>query len=31
MPADYEVALSSKGMAHFKSDKVQYWIAIEAK
>jgi len=31
MPADYEVALSSKGMAHFKSDKVQYWIAINSK
>lgn len=31
MPTDYEVALSSKGMAHFKSDKVQYWIAIESK
>lgn len=29
--ADYEVTLSSKGMAHFKSDKVQYWIAIESK
>ena len=31
MPADYEVTLSSKGMAHFKSNKVQYWIAIEAR
>jgi hypothetical protein len=31
MPYDYEVALSSKGMAHFKSDKVQYWIAINSK
>lgn len=31
MSADYEVALSSKGMAHFKSDKVQYWIAIESR
>ena len=30
IPADYEVALSSKGLAHFKSDKVQYWIAIES-
>ena len=29
MPADYEVALSSKGLAHFKADKVQYFIAIE--
>ena len=31
MPCDYEVALSSKGMAHFKSQKVQYWIAIESR
>lgn len=31
MPADYEVSLSSKGMAHFKSDTVQYWIAVEAR
>jgi hypothetical protein len=31
MPADYEVALSSAGMAHFKSSKVQYWIAINSK
>jgi hypothetical protein len=28
---DYEVTLSSKGMAHFKSDKVQCWIAIESR
>lgn len=31
MPADYTVSLSSKGMAHFKSDSVQYWIALESK
>lgn len=29
--ADYDVALSSKGMAHFKSNKVQYWVAVESK
>jgi hypothetical protein len=29
MPADYDVALSSKGLAHFKADTVQYFIAIE--
>lgn len=29
--ADYIVSLSSKGMAHFKSDKVQYWIALESR
>jgi hypothetical protein len=31
MPADYEVVLSSKGMAYFSSNKVQYWIAIDYK
>jgi hypothetical protein len=31
MPADYEVSLSSKGMAHFKSNTVQYWVAVEAR
>lgn len=30
MPTNYDVALSSKGMAHFKADNVQYWIAIES-
>lgn len=29
MPKDYKVALSSKGMAHFKADNIQYYIAIE--
>lgn len=29
MQKDYTVSLSSKGMAHFKSDTIQYWIAIE--
>tara|TARA_R110000782_G_scaffold1129_2_gene4414 strand:+ start:3995 stop:4657 length:663 start_codon:yes stop_codon:yes gene_type:complete len=29
MPADYDVSLSSKGLAHFKADTVQYFIAIE--
>ena len=31
VPADYEVTLSSKGMAHFKSSKVQYWVAVESR
>jgi len=31
MPINYEIALSSKGMAHFKSDTIQYWVAVEAK
>jgi hypothetical protein len=30
IPADYEVSISSKGMAHFKSERVQYWVAVEA-
>lgn len=29
MPKTYDVSLSSKGMAHFKADTIQYWIAIE--
>lgn len=29
LPKNYDVSLSSKGMAHFKSEKIQYWIAIE--
>lgn len=28
LPGDYDVSLSTSGMAHFKSDKVQYWIAV---
>ena len=31
IPGDYTIALSSKGITHFKSDTVQYWIACEAK
>ena len=31
MPNDYEVSLSTKGLAHFKSSKVEYYIALEAK
>lgn len=32
LPENYEVAISSKGIAHFKnsSGKIQYWIATEA-
>jgi hypothetical protein len=32
LPENYEVAISSKGVAHFKTSngKVQYWIATEA-
>jgi len=28
---DYQVALSTKGMAHFRSNGVNYWIAIESR
>lgn len=31
MPNDYEVRLSTKGLAHFVSPKVEYFIALEAK
>jgi hypothetical protein len=30
MPGSYETAISSRGIAHFKSDVVEYWIATEA-
>ena len=29
IPGDYTVAISSKGLANFKSEKVEYWIAVE--
>ena len=31
MQNDYEVSLSTKGLAHFKSSKAAYYIALEAK
>lgn len=31
LPEDYTIALSSKGMAHFKSNAVQYWIALQSQ
>lgn len=31
MQNDYEVSLSTKGLAYFKSPKVEYFIALEAK
>ena len=27
---DYNVVISSKGISHFKGDKVQYWVATES-
>lgn len=29
IPGDYAVEISSKGLAHFKGEKVEYWIAVE--
>lgn len=29
VPGDYTVEVSSKGISHFKSDDVEYWIAVE--
>lgn len=29
IPNDYQVEISSKGIAHFKSDSVEYWVATE--
>lgn len=31
LQSDYTVSLSTKGIAHFKSANVSYWIALEAK
>lgn len=30
MPSDYEVEVSSKGLAHFTGQYVEYWIAVES-
>lgn len=30
MPADYEIELSQAGMSHFKSENVEYWIAVQS-
>lgn len=30
MPGDYDVKISSKGIGHFKSNDVEYWITTEA-
>lgn len=30
IPGDYEVSISTKGLGHFKSQDIQYWIACEA-
>ena len=29
LPGDYTVAISSKGLSHFKSEDVEYWVAVE--
>lgn len=30
LPADYDVQITSKGIAHFKGTDIEYWIATEA-
>ena len=30
LPGDYDVSISGKGLAHFKGEDVEYWIAVEA-
>jgi len=30
MPGDYTVSISSKGISHFESAELEYWIAIES-
>lgn len=30
MPNDYVVSISSKGISHFESEDIEYWIAIES-
>lgn len=30
IPSDYTVSISSKGISHFQSEDVEYWIAIES-
>lgn len=30
LPGTYQTAISSRGIAHFKSDVIEYWIATEA-
>jgi len=30
IPGDYEVSISSKGIAHFAGVEVEYWVAVEA-
>jgi hypothetical protein len=30
LSGDYDVKISSKGIAHFKGETVQYWVATEA-
>jgi len=30
IPADYDVTISAKGLAHFKSADVEYWISLDS-
>lgn len=29
LPGDYDVSISQKGLAHFKGDDIEYWVAVE--
>lgn len=29
LPGDYRVTISAKGLAHFKGEDVEYWVAVE--
>lgn len=29
LPGDYQVAISSKGLSHFKGEDIEYWVAVE--
>jgi hypothetical protein len=31
LPNDYMLEISSKGLSHFKSDRIEYWISVEQK
>ena len=31
IPSTYTVSLSNEGLSHFKSDMVEYWIALSTK
>jgi hypothetical protein len=30
LPGDYQIDISSKGLSHFKGNRVEYWISVES-